>query len=87
MRFKHGASGGQVFERGENMNVDPMQVKLAVIKAACGITALDEIALLRRLEELYLEGAKWGADLMHQRATEIIRSPSTSNTSEAICDK
>lgn len=65
------------------MNVNPMQVKLAVLRAACGITALDEIALLRRLEDLYLEGAKWGADLMHQKSVEVLteRSPSTSDAS------
>ncbi|MCU1318099.1 MAG: hypothetical protein JWN63_3421 [Candidatus Acidoferrum typicum] len=40
------------------MNVDPMQVKLA----------------LRRLEDLYLEGAKWGADLMHQKSVEVLSS-------------
>lgn len=69
------------------MNVDPMQVKLAVIKAACGITALDEVALLRRLEELYLEGAKWGADLMHQKSVEVLMidrvTPTTSGAVDA----
>lgn len=66
------------------MNVDPMQVKLAVIKAACGITALDELALLRRLEELYLAGAKWGADLMHQKSVEVLSSgkPNGSTSTE-----
>jgi len=59
---------------------DPLQVKLAVIKAACGIQALEEPALLRRLEDLYLEGAKWGADLMHQRAVEAIRAERVSAT-------
>lgn len=54
------------------MNVDMMQVKLAVIKAACGINSLDEPALLRRLEDLYLEGAKWGADLMHQKSVDVL---------------
>lgn len=54
------------------MNFDPLQIKLAVIKAAAGIHALDELALLRRLEDLYLDGAKMGADLMHQRSVEVL---------------
>lgn len=40
--------------------IDPMAVKLKVIKAACGITALSELDLLHRLEELYLEGISEG---------------------------
>lgn len=41
--------------------IDVMAVKLKVIKAAFGITALGELELLHRLEELYLEGVAEGA--------------------------
>jgi hypothetical protein len=44
--------------------IDVMDIKLKVIKAACGITALSEIDLLRRLEELYIDGMKAGADAL-----------------------
>jgi len=40
--------------------IDIMDVKLRVIKAACGIVALSVPDLLRRLEELYLEGLAEG---------------------------
>lgn len=40
--------------------IDVLAVKLKVIKAACGITALSELDLLHRLEELYLEGVAEG---------------------------
>lgn len=40
--------------------IDPIDIKLKVIKAACGITALSELDLLHRLEELYLEGIAEG---------------------------
>lgn len=40
--------------------IDLMAIKLKVIKAACGITALSEADLLRRLEELYVEGITEG---------------------------
>lgn len=59
------------------MNFDPLQIKLAVIKAAAGINALDEPALLRRLEDLFIEGAKMGADLMHQRSVEVLTGKET----------
>lgn len=44
------------------MALDIVDVKLIVMKAACGITALSELDLLHRLERLYLEGYKRGMD-------------------------
>jgi hypothetical protein len=43
--------------------IDVMAVKLKVIQAACGITALNEVDLLHRLEKLYLEGISEGVKL------------------------
>lgn len=48
--------------------IDILDVKLKVVKAACGITALSEIDLLHRLEELYLRGYKHGIDDMMEQA-------------------
>lgn len=51
----------------ETIVIDPMAVKLKVIKAACGITALSELDLLHRLEELYLEGIAEGLKLAKEQ--------------------
>jgi hypothetical protein len=59
------------------MNFDPMQVKLAVIKAACGITALSEIDLLHRLEELYIDGMKAGVDALRDAAIAKANAPTS----------
>jgi hypothetical protein len=44
--------------------IDVMDIKLKVIEAACGITALSEVELLERLERLYIDGMKAGADAL-----------------------
>lgn len=41
--------------------IDIMNIKLTVIKAACGLKAEDDANFLRRLETLYLEGYGQGA--------------------------
>jgi hypothetical protein len=57
------AAQGYSTPKVKNM-IDVMDIKLKVIKAACGITALSELELLHRLEELYLDGMKAGADAL-----------------------
>lgn len=42
------------------MDVDLMEVKLAVAEAACGINSLSEHELLERLEDLFWKGFKAG---------------------------
>jgi len=61
--------------------IDVMDIKLKVMKAACGITALSELELLRRLEELYIDGMKAGADAL--RDATIARSKANAHTSTA----
>lgn len=41
--------------------ISVMDIKLTVIKAACGLQAEDEAEFLRRLEALYLRGYEQGA--------------------------
>lgn len=47
------------------------QLKVAVIAAACGINALDERALLERLEGLCIEGVKIGVAASNQAFGKI----------------
>ena len=47
--------------------IDIMSVKLKVIEAACGITALSELDLLHRLEELYVEGVAEGVKVAKEQ--------------------
>lgn len=47
--------------------IDPMAIKLKVIKAACGITSLSELDLLHRLEELYIEGIAEGVKVAKEQ--------------------
>jgi hypothetical protein len=47
-----------------NNMIDVMDIKLKVIEAACGITALGEVELLQRLEKLYIDGMKAGVDAL-----------------------
>jgi hypothetical protein len=47
--------------------IDVMAVKLKVIKAACGLCSLSEVDLLRRLEELYIEGIAEGVKIAGQQ--------------------
>lgn len=41
--------------------IDVMDIKLTVIKAACGLCSEDDAEVLRRLEALYLKGYEQGA--------------------------
>lgn len=59
--------------------IDVMDIKMKVIKAACGINALTELELLRRLEELYIDGMKAGADAL--RDATIAKSKANAHTS------
>jgi hypothetical protein len=58
--------------------IDIMAIKLKVIEASCGITALSELELLHRLEELYLEGISEGVRIakekLHHRG-EVMKPP------------
>lgn len=60
------------------MALDIMQVKLTVLKAACGLKAEDDSVFLHRLEELYLQGYKHGIDDMVERVKADITAPSIS---------
>jgi hypothetical protein len=55
---------------------DIMQVKLTVIKAACGLKAEDDATFLLRLEEIYLRGYKHGIDDMVERVKVVVRGDS-----------
>ncbi len=61
--------------------IDVMNIKLKVIQAACGITALSEVELLERLERLYIDGMKAGADAL--RDATIAKSKANAHTSGA----
>jgi hypothetical protein len=50
--------------------IDIMAVKLKVIQASCGITALSELELLHRLEKLYLEGIEEGVKIAKDHMAE-----------------
>ena len=54
--------------------IDVMAIKLKVIEASCGITALSETELLERLEKLYVEGISEGIRI----STENIKKSATS---------
>jgi hypothetical protein len=65
--------------------IDVMDIKLKVIKASCGITALSEFDLLQRLEELYIDGMKAGVDALRD-ATVAKANRVPSDPLEAWCD-
>lgn len=58
--------------------IDILDIKLKVMKASCGITALSELDLLRRLEELYIDGMKAGADALNETILARAAQASTS---------
>ena len=62
--------------------IDVMDIKLKVIKAACGICALNEPELLRRLEDLYIDGMKAGADALKEATTQRIRESGSTSMGE-----
>lgn len=51
--------------------ISVLDIKLAVIKAACGLKNEDEPEFLRRLEALYLQGYEQGA----KDARELLERP------------
>lgn len=60
--------------------IDIMDIKMKVIQAACGITALSEVDLLHRLEALYIDGMKAGADVL--RNTMIAKAVNAPTSTE-----
>lgn len=65
--------------------IDVMNIKLKVIEAACGITALSEVDLLRRLEELYIDGMKAGVDALRD-ATVAKAAYTPRDVAQILCD-
>lgn len=59
--------------------IDVLAVKLKVIKAACGICALEEPELLRRLEKLYLEGIEEGVRIVKEKLHPSSTSDGSTN--------
>ena len=56
--------------------IDILDVKLKVIQASCGITALSDIDLLHRLEKLYLEGVEEGVKIAKERLQQQMTADS-----------
>lgn len=65
--------------------IDVMGIKLKVIEAACGITALSEVDLLHRLEALYIDGMKAGADALRD-ATVAKAAYTPHEVAQILCD-
>lgn len=56
---------------GVSQVIDIIAIKLKVIEAACGITALSELDLLHRLEKLYLEGIEEGVKIAKDHVQKV----------------